>query len=137
MFRFMSLLIAIGLIVFCQQTTDPAYASDEERILGEWNWLSSSGGIGGVIYTPETMGYYQTYTFTADDTFSLLKADTLVWRTFYKLGIGSTIFGDSVSVVFINSNSDYSHWMYFFVGNDTLWLWENVYEGFSHELKRI
>ena len=135
MFRFMSLLIALGLMVFCSQPTEPTYASDEERILGEWNWLSSSGGIGGVTETPETVGFSQTYAFAADDTLYLFKADTLIGRIPYKLGIGSTVAGDSFSVIFTYS-SEYPHWSYFFAGNDTLELSENADDGFGHTLKR-
>ena len=137
MFRFMSLLIALGLISFCNQPTEPTYASDEEKILGDWNWLSSSGGITGrVTETPETRGYHQTYIFAADDTLSIFRADTLIWRTFYMLGIGSTIFGDSVSVIVIYNKSDPPTWRYVFEGNDTLVLVDNAYDGFGHGFKR-
>lgn len=132
---YLLLFIAV-LVSCCSGPVQSDYDSDEDRILGEWDWLSSSGGIGGWTYTPETVGYRKIFMFSVDDTLSVWRADSLVWRSFYRLGIGPTIFGDSLSVIFLERNAEHPSYRYFWAGNDTLWLWENAVDGFSHELKR-
>ena len=54
-------------------------------IIGEWEWVESSGGIAGITLVPETQGYTQTYHFVNDSLLDIYKNDSLFLQTTYKL----------------------------------------------------
>lgn len=54
-------------------------------IIGEWEWVESSGGIAGITLVPETQGYTQTYHFVNDSLLDIYKNDSLFLETTYKL----------------------------------------------------
>ena len=127
-------LLTIGLISFCYNPGELSYDSDEERIIGNWDWLGTSGGIGGISITPETEGYRMTWKFDVEDTLRIWKDMSLGEIHFYHLGFGLTIFSqDSLPVIFFDSSPVFA---YHFSGNDTLWLNENFHDGFTYQLKR-
>ena len=61
-----------------------------DNLIGEWEWVESSGGIAGVTLIPETVGYTQTYKFSSDSDLFIYKNDTLVAQTIYHLN-GDTL----------------------------------------------
>lgn len=42
-------------------------------LVGKWEWLQSTGGFGGITYTPETTGYTRILIINEDKTFKLLQ----------------------------------------------------------------
>lgn len=60
------------------------------KLLGEWEWVESSGGIAGVTLIPETEGYTKTYHFSSDSNLSIYKNDTLISETTYQV-VGDTL----------------------------------------------
>lgn len=57
----------------------------DQSIIGEWEWVESSGGIAGVTLIPETVGYTKTYDFNSDSTLSVYRNDTLVNKSGFHL----------------------------------------------------
>jgi len=60
------------------------------RLIGEWEWIESSGGIAGITLIPETQGYTKAYHFSSDSNLSIYKNDTLIIETTYEV-IGDTL----------------------------------------------
>lgn len=69
-----------------QAVTEPDHeAADERRTgglptdgyVGQWDWASSCGGIGGWCITPETAGYAARLVFGRTGDFEVLADDTL------------------------------------------------------------
>lgn len=50
--RVLLYVFVLSTSIGCSSSGD----SSEEKIVGEWQWLISSGGIAGVIETPESTG---------------------------------------------------------------------------------
>lgn len=55
------------------------------RLVGSWQWIRSTGGIGGQTVTPETPGYSSKLLRFEEETAALFRADTLVWRVRYSV----------------------------------------------------
>ncbi len=54
-------------------------------LTGEWSWISSTGGIAGIKYTPETTGEKRRITFDTDSVFRFYRNDTLKIESKYHL----------------------------------------------------
>jgi len=60
------LLFLIGItLVSCSNDDDNSTSDTSFRIIGNWNWIVSSGGIGGWTYTPESTGDTQRLVITS------------------------------------------------------------------------
>ena len=44
-----------------------------EKLFGFWNWIQSSGGIGGQTITPATVGYSQTVEYNNNGIYKIYK----------------------------------------------------------------
>ncbi|WP_430411560.1 hypothetical protein [Kordia sp.] len=69
------LLFLIGITFVNCSNDDDIAASDlptNARVIGNWNWISSSGGIGGWTYTPDSTGDTQRLEIT-DSTITFYK----------------------------------------------------------------
>ena len=79
-------LIFIGVLVLlvtrtgCKDDTLTVVPPQDEQpkgIIGSWNWLWSSGGLGG-FWTPELAGYTVTEKFDPDSIWYLYRNDTIL-----------------------------------------------------------
>jgi hypothetical protein len=58
----------------------------QSTLAGEWEWLKSTGGFGGLTVTPDSARYSsREIHFSVDDEFSFYRADTLVLAGQYSL----------------------------------------------------
>ena len=61
------LLFLIGItLVSCSNDDDTTDIPTSTKIIGNWSWISSSGGIDGSILTPTSTGYTQRLEITSD-----------------------------------------------------------------------
>lgn len=100
-------------------------------ILGSWEWLKSSGGIAGVVYTPETQGYSQLIEFNANDIYKLYRNGQLQNEAHYTLLQDTSILSNTM--VDMVQYEDGSRQSFSSSSNDdTLFLREDVFDGFDH-----
>jgi hypothetical protein len=53
------LLLFIGIMLVSCSNDDDNAPDTSAKIIGNWNWIISSGGIGGWTYTPQSTGNTQ------------------------------------------------------------------------------
>jgi len=76
-------VIAVIIIVSC--TKEKTSSVNSTSLIGEWSWISSTGGIAGIKYTPETTGEKRRITFDTDSVFRSYRNDTLKIESKYHL----------------------------------------------------
>jgi hypothetical protein len=79
------ILAAILGIIFSSCHKENLNSNYSKSIVGEWNWISSTGGISGIKYTPETEGEKRIISFDSDSVFRLYANDTLKIESKYHL----------------------------------------------------
>lgn len=78
---FLLLLVLVALIA--TSCTDSATSG---QIIGTWRWVSSSGGIAGGTWTPESIGHSGRITFSRGGTFTKYEDDRLILSGTYTRG---------------------------------------------------
>jgi len=127
-------IFIIALLAFVSCGEEPAEFSESE-IIGKWEWISSSGGIGGWTYTPISEGYNQSIVFTSDWKYIKFVKDTLNEETQYSISIGSSIFSATpIDIITYEDTSIEQAILY--LKNDTLQLGDNCYDCFGHTFRR-
>lgn len=76
------ILLAVIFISGCE-----LYSGEPNNIVlvGKWEWLQSTGGIGGITYTPATTGYTRTLIINEDKSFKLLRSGKVQYSGRYDL----------------------------------------------------
>jgi len=72
--------LIIPFVSSCEEDTDRP-----NDIIGRWDWISSTGGIASVTYTPESTGDKVELEFTLDSIYREYRNDTLIYEC--KFGI--------------------------------------------------
>lgn len=103
-------------------------------LFGFWYWTQSSGGIGGIIQTPTTVGYTRIFLFDGFGNFYEFRNNRLFKRARYNVVNKQTIFGTVSPVLEIPG---YLDMVVTFPNYRTLTLTENVYDGFTLNFVRI
>jgi hypothetical protein len=80
--KYFCLLLTITAIFPVSAQNLPSRSEIIQKLLGQWDWVSSSGGFAGTTITPKSTGYTLKETFSMDASDSvwsiLLKNDSLV-----------------------------------------------------------
>ena len=135
----LSLFCLLVLLQCGGKSTGPKYDSS---IIGQWEWVVSSGGIGGWTTTPETENYELFYTFNTDSTYTKKTVDS------FSIGILYGSFNinyeriwnenDSGYVIYLNENSGTNQPRTAYeVEYDTLYLSELCADCFTHKFVRL
>ena len=130
------LLIITSLLAFsCTKEEILSANESTSSLVGEWRWISSTGGIAGKTITPSSAGYERKLVLTADLKFSRYKDNTLESSGTYQLTQGKSIykveqvdfikFSDGTSAVIISQSAT------------ELSLADNFYDGFGETYQRI
>lgn len=130
------LLIITSLLAFsCTKEEILSANESTSSLVGEWRWISSTGGIAGKTITPSLAGYERKLVLTADLKFSRYKDNTLESSGTYQLTQGKSIykveqvdfikFSDGTSAVIISQSAT------------ELSLADNFYDGFGETYQRI
>jgi len=108
---------------------------NNESIIGTWNWYETSGGIGGIIETPQTTGETRKVVFQENGTVTFYTDDEITLTSTYSLDRENTIISaDPLPVVKVDG-IDFVY-IYSFPYVDELELQENVYDGFIHNYRK-
>ncbi|MCO6498476.1 MAG: hypothetical protein J5I50_12535 [Chitinophagaceae bacterium] len=79
--RLLSILVIVVLISSCQKSE---IKIGYDAIIGQWEWVQSSGGFTGWTISPATEGYTSTLQFTKDK-YRVFRNDSLFAEGSYKL----------------------------------------------------
>lgn len=91
------LILATFFVFSCTKET----IKTTSPIVGEWRWISSTGGIAGKTYTPTSEGYERKLVLTSDFKFSRYKDDVLQKSGTYEISQAKSIYKTEM-VDFIN-----------------------------------
>jgi hypothetical protein len=129
-------LMLVVFVVSCTSSADPTVDHVPTGLVGSWDWLWSSGGIGPMTQTPESTGWTQTLEITSDSVLRLFRQDTVVISERISSVRRKTSFSaDTADVICIVSWGDVvggDLWLYEFWGADTLRLRDLCYDCYDH-----
>lgn len=125
----------IILLLFAFIACSDSDTENNESIIGTWTWYETSGGIGGIVETPQTTGENRKVVFqeNGDVTFYINNEVTL--SSVYTLAKENTIISDEPLPVVEVDGIDYL-FIYSFPYVDELELQENIFDGFIHNYRR-
>ena len=109
------------------------HSDDEQKLHGYWEWVSSAGGIAGVYLTPDSVGYNQELLFGDSGTVVTYRNKAVHSVTTYTIEIRELIGTRSVVDMIVYANQpDIPQYFEFSANGDTLFLMDNIYDGFNH-----
>ena len=116
-------------------STGPVQIEITESIAGNWIWYETSGGIAGIIETPQTTGEARRVVFQDNGNVTFYTNDVVTLSSTYALASEDTIISDTpLPVVKIDGiGFDY---IYSFPYVDELELQEAVIDGFIHNYRK-
>ena len=109
-----------------------------KKLFGKWNWIETSGGFTGKTITPALTRYALEIEFTKEGVFQKFKNEKSEVRMKFKVIEGKSIFSEenayllSLSVFDSSSAESFHKQSVRFRGSDTLYLYEECHDCFSH-----
>ncbi len=80
----------------------------EEKLVGEWAWESSTGGLLGQTLTPLTEGYNESYLFQKNGIFTHYRDTTTLHSNFYWIEKGTSFFSSGEVFLLLLGNQDHT-----------------------------
>lgn len=111
------------------------YVDIPQNLIGNWNWFSTSGGLAGTIYTPETTGETRRVVFDDQSNFKFYVNEVLIADHLVKIIKSRSITGNDSALIAYNLL--WSYQSIIFRGSDTLILFDESYDGYEHNFVRI
>lgn len=111
------------------------YVDIPGTMIGNWNWLSTSGGIAISLYTPENTGEIRRVEFDNKNNFRYYVNDILKSDHTFKIEKSKSITGNDSALIAYNLLSSRQSIM--FRGPDTLILFDECYDCYEHYFIRI
>lgn len=129
--RILAIIGSICLILTSCQKAEIEDARDELK--GSWDWVQSSGGIGGWTLTPNSEGYSQRLEFT-NKKVTKYRADTVQFDQSYSLSKDmSNITGEEELMINPGPGNIGSTLL---LDGDTAYFLEECFDCFSHKYVR-
>ncbi|NMH29269.1 hypothetical protein [Flavobacterium silvaticum] len=120
------LLTLLMTILGCSSDDNSNPVAANTQIIGQWNWIQSTGGLAGVTESPESTG--NTITLTISDTSVKRYVNgTLASESAYTIDIQPSIFGGEATMLIFPEDMKQS----FEISNDILHLNDEFADGFS------
>ena len=135
-FKIFLFVLTAYLITDCESyPINPAPA--KYQLVGEWLWLSRTGGITGGTITPNE-GTKQTIKFSPDSLYSVYSNDSLIYRYNFNMQKKRTIYSvDSLDVICFQSMSMSGQRVILRLTYDTLMLGDNLVDGYTYLYKKV
>jgi hypothetical protein len=138
------ILLSVVLLPFIGSCQKETYNTEKvgSGLTGKWEWIRSTGGIGGYVLTPESTGRNVVIEFTSGNVFRYYLNGQLQYSYPYHLEIGSTIYGsEPTSIIKYGSSPGQSyHFGSIEIDGQTyqeLVLKDECYDCYTSEYKRI
>ena len=123
------LLSLLAVLIFSCGKIDTPNA-EAEKLFGKWRFVSSSGGFAGTGNTSYSSN--DVYEYKENGTFSHYQGNQLIDQSSFSLQLGPSIFSqtDQLLIHFGGLSPQLSQ--SFVIDQDTLFLSEEVYDGFQY-----
>ncbi|WP_319479392.1 hypothetical protein [uncultured Draconibacterium sp.] len=129
--KFFLLVISFVLVLTsCSDETIPP-----KDLIGNWNWIISSGGIAGTTYTPEITGETIVLEFTSDSMYKQYRNDSLIANCEFSIIQSESIYNHEITNMIECDCSLIRSFSFNADGN--LILADEVYDGFISQYERI
>lgn len=127
--KFVFYVIVLALVGFTGCTKDTSVDTSAADLVGNWEWVKSSGGIAGVIQTPQTLGYTYHVTYTKDGRYLQYDKDgKLAYDEAYVVSRANSILDNKErDMVTLDASTMFS----FTIRNDSLFLYQEAYDGIN------
>ncbi len=129
-------LIIVSVLSFTLLTSCHKDKLEANDLIGKWNWLSSSGGIAGTTYTPESTGDVVVIEFTPDSVFRRYLNDSLIIESTFSIRSSESIYDHNPTQILV-FDPDYVRQSFQFESPDELVLLDEVYDGFVSRYRRM
>jgi hypothetical protein len=106
----------------------------EPTVVGTWNWVVTQGGIAGLTIKPSENNQKKMI-FDSKGNFSLIENGKTTVSAKYELINGKSITSTELKPLITFPNDDAMKMSYLIKG-DSLFLFEEVYDGFGHTYVR-
>ena len=100
-----------------------------------WEWVQSSGGIAGVVQTPQSEGYTRAIAFTEEGVFTVYQDNAAIISSTYTIIRAESILDNQEYDMIVFENALLESAIIQLSG-DTLILREEVFDGFTHTYRR-
>ncbi len=127
---FLLTITCILVLTSCSDETIPP-----RDLIGKWNWINSSGGIAGAIYTPENTGDTIVLEFTRDSVYKLFRNDSLVTNCEFSIVKAESIYNHEITDMI--DCDGYMRRSFSFTASGDLILADEFYDGFTSEYERM
>ncbi len=121
-------IIVLTFSIFFVKAQDTFF--DESLLYGRWIWIESYGGLTESRSTARETGFEKSVLFTKDHNVFYFLKDSVTFRSTYICQTAVSLFSDKPEVVM--GVRGFAKKQVVRLTPDTLWLRENVYDGFTH-----
>jgi hypothetical protein len=112
-----------------------SYTDVPSELIGSWKWIYTSGGFGGVVYTPATTG--ETRKIDFGDNYILKYYSSGNLKSEIPFSIEKGVSALSHDSVFFLVNTLWSRQSIVFKSSDTLLLSDEFFDGYGNYYLRI
>jgi hypothetical protein len=130
------LLFGVFILYSCHDETRIMEKENTPELFSTWNWQISTGGIAGISYTPESTGEQIKIEFSPDFMYREYVNGQLVFETEFQITRAESIYQTEPAWV-IKYNDRSVNQSYEIRDNNSLTLFDEVYDGFVHEYKKF
>jgi hypothetical protein len=108
----MKYLLSLSLFLFSITFFNSCKKDDikiiEERLVGEWAWIRSTGGLIGSTITPSSEGYNESYLFQKNGIFTHYRDSATLHSNFYWVEKGTSIYKTGEVDLLFLGNQDHT-----------------------------
>jgi hypothetical protein len=123
------LLSLLAVLIFgCGKIDTPN--AEAEKLFGKWRFVSSSGGFAGTGNTSYSSN--DVYEYKENGTFSHYQGNQLIDQSSFSLQLGPSIFSQTDQLLVHYGGLSPQLSQSFVIDQDTLFLSEEVYDGFQY-----
>jgi hypothetical protein len=123
------LLSLLAVLIFSCGKIDTPNA-EAEKLFGKWRFVSSSGGFAGTGNTSYSSN--DVYEYKENGTFSHYQGNQLIDQSSFSLQLGPSIFSQTDQLLVHYGGLSPQLSQSFVIDQDTLFLSEEVYDGFQY-----
>lgn len=132
---FIVILTIIGSCSKDKVVDNSIYIETPSELIGSWNWVNTTGGIGGSYSTPQSTGETKRIEFDSNNNFKYYINDIKKAEHKFQVEKGTTI--TSHDSVIILRNILGVRQSLTFRTLDTIVLFDEFYDGYSYYFNRI
>lgn len=130
------LVLLLFALSFLGIACDPEEAEPpiSKTLIGSWQWESSSGGITGDSFTPQSTGKHIVYTFTSDGELNIYENQQKIKQTTYVVSKDKSIYTGKEEDILDSPGLPKSS---FRITDNRLYLYNECYDCYTSSYKKI